>query len=90
MTKHWHPEDIKAAVRKKGTSLTELARNKGLAPGSVRNASRNPSRAAELVIAQFLGEPLHELWPDRWSCDGQRLIKSRKAKFSAVATCQQG
>ncbi|WP_374759876.1 helix-turn-helix domain-containing protein, partial [Iodobacter sp.] len=51
MTKHWHPEDIKAAVRKKGTSLTELARNKGLAPGSVRNASRNPSRAAELVIA---------------------------------------
>lgn len=83
MRKHrsgWHPEDIKAAIRKRGQTLTGLAKAHGLPPANVRNATRSPVRSGEVVIARFLDVPLHELWPDRWDALGNRLLRSRKPK----------
>lgn len=34
----WHPEDIKAAIRKRGVSLTALAVSHGLRPSACRES----------------------------------------------------
>lgn len=69
----WHKEDIKAAIRKRGITMNELARERGLPPSTVRNALARPVFSGELAIAKFLGVPPHELWPDRWTPDGRRI-----------------
>jgi Ner family transcriptional regulator len=73
MATGWHPEDIKAAVRKRGATLTELALSAG-GDGSVcRAALRRPSPVGERLISSFLGVPPQDLWPDRYSRKGERL-----------------
>lgn len=69
----WHPEDIKAAVRKKGETLASLARKKELSDSCTRNALRVPLPSGERAISEFLGIPLFELWPDRWTQKGERI-----------------
>lgn len=69
----WHTEQIKAAIRMRGVSLKELAAQNGLQAAAISFALTNPHRPAERAIAKFLGVPLHELWPDRWTADGQRI-----------------
>lgn len=69
----WHAEDIKAAVRKKGTSLTALAQDNGLSESACRASLRRPQPAADKVISDFLGVPLCKLWPSRYGREGQRL-----------------
>ena len=69
----WHREDIKAAIRKRGTTMNELARERGLPTSTVRNALSRPVFSGELAIAEFLGVAAHELWPDRWTADGRRI-----------------
>lgn len=69
----WHVEQIKAAVRMSGTTLKNLSLANGLPPASCSFALNNPHQAAEIAIAQFLGVPLNELWPDRWTADGRRI-----------------
>ncbi|MEM8384278.1 helix-turn-helix domain-containing protein [Morganella morganii] len=34
----WHPADIIAAIKKRGTSLSALSRNAGLRPSTLNNA----------------------------------------------------
>ena len=57
----------------RGVSLKELAAQNGLQAAAISFALTNPHRPAERAIAKFLGVPLHELWPDRWTADGQRI-----------------
>lgn len=61
----WHPEDIKAAIRKKGTTLSALATNNGLSDSACRAALIRSVPEAERVISTFLNVPLHVLWPAR-------------------------
>lgn len=69
----WHKEDIKAAIRKRGSTMSELARQRKLPPSTVRNALIRPVYSGEVAIAEFLGVPAHELWPERWTKDGRRI-----------------
>jgi len=69
----WHREDIKAEIRKRGTTVTKLAQDHGLSDSACRVALIRPSPAGELVISSFLGVPLQELWPDRYDPYGRRL-----------------
>lgn len=69
----WHVEQIKAAVRMRDTTLKNLSRANNLPDAACSFALTNPHRKAEIVIAEFLGVPLHELWPDRWTADGRRI-----------------
>ena len=62
----WHPEDIKAAIRKTGITITALALANGLEGSSIRVAIRRRHRAGERLISAFLRIPPHELWPDRY------------------------
>lgn len=69
----WHREDIKAAIRKRGSTMNDLAKERGLPPSTVRNALSRPAYSGELAISDFLGVPAHELWPTRWTPEGRRI-----------------
>ena len=68
-----HPELIRAHLRMKGYSLDDVAKEAGIGATTVRQALSKPSTAGEKAISKILGEPLHKLWPDRWTKDGRRI-----------------
>lgn len=78
----WHKEDIKAEIRKRGSTMNALARERGLPTSTVRNALTRPVFSGEVAIAEFLGVPAHQLWPDRWTSDGRRIRPRYAAKYS--------
>ncbi|WP_425335328.1 helix-turn-helix domain-containing protein [Rhodoblastus acidophilus] len=59
----WDREDIKHAVRKRGSTLSEIARRIGLSPTSMSYALEKRHPRANQAIADFIRVPLHELWP---------------------------
>ena len=69
----WHKEDIKAAIRRRGTTLKRLALDAGLWESATRVALCVPCFRAEQAIAAFIGIPAQELWPDRYDPDGTPL-----------------
>jgi Ner family transcriptional regulator len=80
--KNMHPEDIKAAVRKTGVTLTELALLHGLSESLTRAALRRPQPSGNQVIAAYLGRPLSELWPEWFDADGNRIPSKSAEKHS--------
>lgn len=68
-----HPEDVKAAVRKKVGSLAALARLHNISDSVVRAALIRPQPTGNKVIAQCLEVSVHELWPQWYNEDGTRL-----------------
>lgn len=66
----WHPEDIKAAVRKSGISLEALSMRRGLHRSAAAVALKRPWPRAEAIIAAHLGVPPSEIWPSRYEPDG--------------------
>ncbi|MEQ8318727.1 MAG: helix-turn-helix domain-containing protein [Rhodospirillales bacterium] len=70
-----HPEDIKAAIRKTGITLTELSLSSGLSESAVRQAILfRHCPAGERAVIDHLGLPPHEIWPNRYDRDGNRII----------------
>lgn len=53
--KDWHPADIIAVLKKKGTTLSALSRQSGYAPSTMANALVRPWTKGELIIANALG-----------------------------------
>ncbi|WP_188665651.1 MULTISPECIES: helix-turn-helix domain-containing protein [Terasakiella] len=79
-TKNAHPEDVKAAVRKKVGSMASLARCHGVSDSVVRAALIRPQPTGNKIIADCLGVPLHSLWPEWYSEDGRRIPPNRLAE----------
>ena len=79
--KGWHPADIRAAIVKRGKTLTGLALENGLDSSACRAALIRPLPNAEKAISRLLGVPLHELWPDRWDEEGRRYRHVRVEKY---------
>ena len=77
----WHPEDIKAKVRKSGETLTSLAAAVGLDPRSLSNVLVEPHIAAEQVLADFLNVAPHVIWPSRYDAAGERLSPQPAANY---------
>jgi Ner family transcriptional regulator len=71
--KGWHPQDIKAAIWKRGLTLSRLALDNGLDESACRAALLRPQPEADKVISAFLGVCLHELWPARYDESGGRI-----------------
>lgn len=67
MTQGWHRAYIRAEVEKQGKTLTQLALDHGLPEWACRHALDRRHKPGEQVIAKFIGVPLWELWPDRWT-----------------------
>jgi Ner family transcriptional regulator len=77
----WHAADIRAAVTKRGKTLSGLALDAGLDPSACRAALIRPLPKAERVISRFLDVPLHELWPERWDSEGRRFRHVRDGNY---------
>ena len=59
----WHKQDIIAAVRKRGTTLMRLSVENGLNRNTLNLACEARFSRAHTIIAEFLGVPRHEIWP---------------------------
>lgn len=81
----WHPELIKAEVRMRGTNLTQLGLDHGLHRTTLTKALYEPQPKGEKVISEFLGVPLYELWPCRWTADGRRIRPRYAHKYITQA-----
>jgi lambda repressor-like predicted transcriptional regulator len=64
-----HPEDIKAAIRKNGSSQTAIARSLGVTPTTVYLVicGRTVSRRVAKKIASISGHPASQLWPGKYN-----------------------
>lgn len=63
----WHREDIKAAIRKQGVTVSDLARANGYTnPSTFANVFRMPYPKVERIVAKFLGVTPEEIWPSRY------------------------
>lgn len=62
----WHPEDIKAAVRKTGVSLDALGREHGYARGVTRTVLVKPNPKIQAIIAERIGVTPQQIWPSRY------------------------
>ena len=89
-----HPEDIKAAIRKTGITLTQLSIQAGLGESAVRQALFfHHCPAGEKAIIEYLDIHPHKLWPERYDEHGNRVIgrtavKSTKRRLPRH--CQKG
>jgi Ner family transcriptional regulator len=79
--KGWHPADIRAAVVKRGKTLTGLALENDLDESACRAALIRPLPKAEKAISRLLDVPLHVLWPDRWDEEGRRYRHVREGFY---------
>jgi Ner family transcriptional regulator len=84
----WHSEDIKAAIRKTGMTLSDLSRAAGFCAGAAKCALLTPWPRMVAAIAARLGRKPHEIWPSRYSPDGRPLagLHIRRRKDLAPAT----
>ena len=60
-------EAIKAGLRSRGTSLSQVSRDLGLKPATISSVVAGArSKRVEAAIADALGEKLEALWPERY------------------------
>lgn len=80
LRKHdWHPADIIAALRKKGTTLAAVSRAAGLSSSTLANALSRPWPKGEWLIADELGIHPSEIWPSRYyDPETDQLIDRKK------------
>lgn len=72
----WHPADIIAALRKRGTSLAAVSRSAGLASSTLANALSRPWPKGEWLIAGALELHPSQIWPSRYA----GALRSRRPK----------
>lgn len=66
--KDWHKEDIKAAIRKTGTTMKGLAIANGYrSVDACSQALHRPYPKVERIIAKAIGVPPETIWPTRYN-----------------------
>lgn len=63
----WHPADIIAGLKKRGTTLSAVSRQAGLASSTLTNALIRPWPKGERLIAEALQKHPKEIWPSRYA-----------------------
>ncbi|TDB47894.1 helix-turn-helix domain-containing protein [Photorhabdus luminescens] len=79
----WHPADIIAVLRKRGTTLSAVSREAGLASNTLTNALARRWPKGEQIIAEALDCSPAEIWSSRYlikeniiskACDTKLLV----------------
>ncbi len=73
-----HPEDIKAALKKKRSSQSKIAKALNVAPTSVHNVIYGGCKSERIAkaIADVIGKDRSELWPDRYDPPAERIARA--------------
>ena len=66
----WHVADIKAALEKKGWSLSRLAFRHGYCRTAAAMSLYRPWPKMERLIADAIGVSPQDIWPSRYHADG--------------------
>ncbi len=69
----WHPEDVKAAIRKTGMTLFALSEQFGVHRTAVSMTLTRPYPKMERRIAEYLGHAPQDIWPSRYDAAGNPL-----------------
>lgn len=64
--KDWHPADIIAGLKKRGTTLSAVSREAGLASSTLANALNRHWPKGERLIAMALDTEPERIWPSRY------------------------
>ncbi|WP_130833637.1 helix-turn-helix domain-containing protein [[Erwinia] mediterraneensis] len=80
----WHPADIIAALRKKGTSLAAVSRQAGLSSSTLANALSRPWPKGEWIIAEAINIHPSEIWPSRYYDPVTKRLLDRKKLIRSV------
>ena len=75
--KKWNRHLILAELRSRGITLAKLAEIYGISPNSVRHVWNRPNQKAEAAIADFLGEPVEELFDSRYPKRTATILSSK-------------
>lgn len=78
----WHREDLKAAVRKRGTTIAALASRHGIKPSALLRTLVVPRESGERIISDFIGVPPQRIWPSRYHKDGRRKRPQPRENYS--------
>jgi len=73
----WHPWDVKAALGKKGYTLTRVAVENGYKKSSPYDVLRKQWPAMERIFADIIGVEPWEIWPSRYDEFNQPVRKMR-------------
>ncbi|SQI43453.1 DNA-binding transcriptional regulator Nlp [Leminorella richardii] len=76
----WHPADIIAALRKRGTTLAALSRQSGLSSSTLANALVRSWPKGEWLIAEALSIHPSEIWPSRYFDPITNRLKVNRGK----------
>lgn len=76
--KNRHPQDIIAAVRKRGSTLAAEGRKTGFGYNTLYKALTTRFPNAHAVIARACGESRHAIWPEWYGADDQPLFRTRR------------
>jgi Ner family transcriptional regulator len=69
----WDIPALKAALERKGITVTGLARKHGFHRSAVSTALRRPWLRVERIIADAIGTKPHLIWPERYDARGNPL-----------------
>lgn len=87
--REWDEYAIKAEIRRRGATLTSLAKATGLAPSTFRAAFKKPSPGANRAMAQYLGLPVQTLWPFWFDADGELIPARRRNSTHKIGSGQR-
>jgi len=86
------PDEVKEAIRKRGSTLTELGLQAGFSSAAVSIALRRRAPFVQQVIADFLGIPPQEIWPSRYDANGSPIRidpRGRRLTHPAIGYVRQ-
>lgn len=86
----WHPEDVKAALRKVGQTLSGLSQSNGYSTSTVGCVLRRPAAGVQAVIAAVLKMKPQDIWPSRYHADGTPRRRGQYSRPHAAAQRQNG
>lgn len=66
MPSGWHSADIIAGLKKRGTSLSALSRQAGLASSTLANALTRRWPKGERMLAEALDVTPEQIWPSHY------------------------
>lgn len=78
----WDHQAIQAEIRRRGTTLAQIARDNGLQRGTLQMIFYKRYPKGQAIVAAFLGRTRHELWPHWYGPDDAPLPLSGRVYVS--------
>jgi len=79
----WDRHSILAEFRRRGVKFSEFAIEHGRNPNTFRSIWTRWNRPNEQLIADFLGDPVEVVFPDRYPVSATRIFDSREKSSKA-------